>query len=223
MASLATVLTVLDLLSAALTLVIALGFARLWTRSRRALHLLFALGMGLVGASFIVVGPSAFDIGEAPDLWDHLRLAGQTGGVLTILAAYWSSRATGQANPRTAIGFVLATMTILYALLYFVVPPAFTLPTRQMDFVVAHSIMAIAWAGCAYLALRRGGPPYTTERLLVPGAFLAFAVSKYSWLIIDIADDPGLAPLVYPWRFMGIFLMLLAFVLPPREAPNGPT
>jgi hypothetical protein len=204
----------LDAVSAALTLAVAVYFARLWSVTRQPLHLLFSLGIALVGASFATVTASTFDLGRSPEIWDHLRIAGQVGGALVIMFAYASARATGRAKPLQSLGFAAAGLSLLFAILYFAIPPAFVFQTRS-DFIVAHSVMGIAWAVTAVLAL--GGPSVAgRERLLVPGAFVCFAFSKYTWLLVDVADA-GLAPFIYPWRFAGILLMIAAIMLPARR------
>jgi hypothetical protein len=205
-------LVVLDAVSAVLTLAVAAYFLRLWSGTRHPLHLLFSLGLALVGASYTTVSASAFDLGHTPEGWDQLRIAGQVGGALVIFFAYTSARSSN-GRPYLALGYAAAGLSLLFAILYFAIPPVFTFPDMRTALVISHFVTTFAWLASAVLAVSSvsGWGP---DRLLVPMAFVAFAVSKYSWLLQDISGDPILIPYIYPWRFLGIVLLLAALLLP---------
>jgi hypothetical protein len=54
------------------------------------------------------------------------------------------------------------------------------------------------------------------DRALVPAAFLAWAATKYTWLLVDLSGALQLVPFVYAWRFLAIGLLLAALLVPTR-------
>lgn len=211
----------LDAASALLTLGVAAFFLRVYLATRTSLHLLFALGLALVGATFATTTASRFDLGGDPGLYDHIRIAGQLGGALVVLFAYAGARARGSPRPWVAIGLAAAALSVFFGLLLV----ALKLPTRREDFAVAHAVMALAWAAAAWMAARGSFSLVASRRGLVPAAFALFALSKYTWFVVEAgrADD-AMALLVYPWRFAAIALLLAALVVAPRakEARDAP-
>lgn len=221
MDALAASLLVLDAVSAALGLAVALFFLRAWRTSGDGRHLLFAIGLLLVGASFLTVTASEFDLGSPTGAWDALRLAGQTGGALVVLLTYVAAR---EDRPRSflVLGGAAAILSAVAALVLIALPPAGELPSGPALFAVAHLVQTACWAGTATLAGRNWWRDPSASRFLVPAAFASFALSKYTWLILDLEQDERLAFLVYPWRLLALSLLLVALRgRPPREEPHA--
>lgn len=206
----------LDVLAAVLTLGVVAFFAAAWRRSGAPLHLLFAAGFGLVGAGFLAVSTSQFDLARTGEAWDAFRLATQTGGALTLLLAYLSARRHGAARPLQVLGWLAAAGGLGLLALYLLVPPADALPPLDDAFAFAHAVQFGAFLGCVALSLEAYRRSTGPAGALVPGAFLLWALSKYTWLLIDLTAAQDLVPLVFVWRFGAIALLLLAVGLPAR-------
>lgn len=209
----------LDATSALLTLGVAAFFLRVYAGTRASLHLLFALGLALVGATFATTAASHFDLGGAPSLYDHARIAGQMGGALVVLFAYAGARSRGSPRVWIAVGWAAVALSLFFGLIYL------AFPTRRQDFAFAHAVMALAWAGAAWMAARGSLSLVASRRFFVPAAFALLAVSKYTWFVVEAGQaDDAMTLLVYPWRFLAIGLLVAALVVAPRpqEAPHAP-
>ena len=212
----------LDVVSALLTLLVAAFFVRSWRRTGLDLHLLMAAGFALVGASFL--GASVTHYGLVPeDGFVHAaRATGQLGGALVLAFAYITARWRGRATPWLVGGWVLVAMSVLGAFLYAADPFGSFPPATEM-YPFAHALMVVAYGICAWLSLRGAWARPGLDRLLVPFGFVAWGLTKYTWLLIDLSGAQGLAPFVYAWRLAAIGLFLAAVALPPRpEARNAP-
>lgn len=208
----------LDLLSAALLAVLVAFFARSWRRSGEPLHLLFAVGFGLIAAGVASVSTSAFDLARPVDAWDALRFAGYSGGAFVLFFAYLSRRRHGVARPARALAWSAAAGALMVVALYFLLPPEAQLPVLADVFALAHAAQLLAFLGCATLALPAFLRAPRLDHALVPAAFLLFALSKYTWLLIDVTGVLQVVPIVFLWRFLGVGLLLLAVGLPsPRR------
>ncbi|MCA1813656.1 MAG: hypothetical protein LC624_06865 [Halobacteriales archaeon] len=206
----------LDAVSAVLTLIVALFFARIWRLTGSALLLLFAVGFGLVGVGYFGVSVSQFDLAAPIGAWDALRIAGQLGGALVLLFAYVSHRVHGSPRPWTVLAWSAAGLSAIGALLFWAMPPFAQSPRLGEALPVLHGLMFLAYVACAVLALPGLLKQPTLDRALVPAAFLAWAATKYTWMVLDLlpqASTERLAPLVYCWRFLAIALLLAAIGL----------
>ena len=116
-------IVLLDFVACALTLFVAGFFAVTWRRLGNSLHLLFAVGFGLVALGYTGVFTSEFELTRKGELWDAVRFAGHTGGALVIAFAYMSARQHGTARPWRVLGWSIAALGILMVLLYLAVPP----------------------------------------------------------------------------------------------------
>lgn len=213
-----TVLVALDILSSLLTFVLVGFFLLTWRRSGRTHHLLMAIGFFLVAASFAAASTSQFNLAGPTAFFDALRIAGQTGGALVLAFTYLSLHRHGAARPGLVAAWALAAAAILFVTVYLLVPPFASLPAPSATFAWAHATMAVAYLLCTWYsagAFKRG--PVATN-LLVPGAFLCWALTKYTWFLIDVSGAQDLVPYVYVWRFLALGLLLSALILPFRPA-----
>ena len=110
----------------------------------------------------------------------------------------------------------------LVAVLYLVVPPAAGLPRLITILPAAHFVQFLAYLVCAVLAGAGLRQSPSLDHALVPAAFLAYCFSKYTWMLIELADAPALVPAIFLWRFLALGLLLAAIVLPMRRASAGP-
>lgn len=211
-------LVALDALSGLLLGAVAWRFAAIAHRTRRALPLLFAAGLALLAMSYPTVARSHFDL-EGRPAWDALRIAGQTGGALVVLCAYLTARVFGRARPGLALGWALVALTLVLAILTYVVPPSGTLTATPGSLAVAHATTALAWMGAAALAGGRLAVDPRPQHALVPAAFAAMALGTVAWLAVDLGSEESLLVVVYVARFLGIGL-LLAAVAPRVSAPR---
>jgi hypothetical protein len=210
----------LDVASALLTLLVAVFFGRLAARTGDGLLGLFAAGFALIGVGFVGVSTSQFDTQQPPGAWDGLRIAGQLGGALVLLCSYVSHRVHGSPRPWAVLGGVLAIASGLAAFLFLVVPPFAQWPGLGTVLPVAHALMLACHLACAAMALPSLLRQPSLDRVLVPAAFLAWAASKYTWLLIDLSRDAELAWFVYVWRYLAIAMLLTAIGLG-RQAGAG--
>ena len=229
MPDLSSLYLALDIVAFLLTLGVVGFFAALWRRSGHSLHLLMLAGFLLVAAGFLGVSASAFNLQGEPDNWHALRFVGHTAGALVLVLAYASAHQHGAARPWRVAAWTVALMGVILAAIYWIAPPLSRLPRLQNAFVVAHAVQAIAYAGCAAYASSAFRRHPSFDRALVPAAFLSWALSKYTWLLIDLSRAQDLVAFVYGWRFIAIGLLLLALFLPvrhawesKRRAPRGP-
>lgn len=208
----------LDLLSAAAVLGIAACFVVAHFRMRGGLALLLGIGFALLGVGLLTVSTSAFDLGPGDPYVDLLRLSTHTSAALVLAFAYVDAR-TGRSRPWRALAWASATSGILVALLSPLVETPVVLDARR-EWVAAHAVQALCYAACFLLSgaalLRRP----SARAALVPLGFLAYAVSKYTWLLIDLTGEKGLVPYVYLWRFLMVGLFLSALV--PALRKGGP-
>lgn len=211
-------LVALDAVATLLTLAVAGFFALTWRRSGAALHLLFAVGFGLVALGYVAVSTSEFDLARESAAWDAWRLALQTGGALVLLCGYLSARRHGAAKPLQALGWAAAAAGVVFLALYLLAPPASGLPSPERAFTVAHGVQFLAYLGCVALSMEAYRRAPSMVNALVPAAFLAWGFSKYTWLLIDLTAAQDLVVLVYAWRFGAILLLLGALALPVRAA-----
>jgi len=214
----------LDVVSALLTLALGALLVRTWALTRAPIALLLGVAFILLGASYATVTASQFDLGRSPDLWDELRLAGQTGASLVLFLTYLSSRASRNPVPFRVLAGAVGALTVAVGLLDVVLPSlSARIPERQY-FLGAHLVMAMAFGACAFMAARGFGQHPTRDRALVPLAFLFFAISKYTWFIIDLTRSDAPVGLIYAWRFAGIALLGFALVRPlAGRPPHAPT
>lgn len=211
-------LVALDIVASLLTLVLVAFFVRTWVRTRLGLHLLLAAGFLLVGGSFLFVATSEFSVAASGARLYLARYVAQTGGALLLALAYLGARSGDPRVWETSGWAVVALAAILVGAL--ALGPLSYLPDRDGSVeIVAHVAQAAAYAVCAALSWRaapRGPVP------LVPLAFAAFALSKYTWLLIDVSAARDLVGFVYAWRFAGILLLLAAVALPVEREEAAP-
>jgi hypothetical protein len=216
---------VADAASALLMGMVVLVFARLWFVTRSSLALLLAAGFALLGMGMATVSASVFDLGGATTRWDALRLVLQLSASLVLLLAYVSAHFHRTARPGFVAAWTIAGVGIVAATLLLVVPPAFTWPDLATTMLVSHWVELVAYLGCAYLAGQGYLQRPAMERALVPAAFLAYAASKYTWLMVDTTSDLRLIPFVYAWRVACVGLLLVAVGWTPgllRDRVAGP-
>jgi hypothetical protein len=214
-------LVLLDLMGAALAVVIAAFFAASWRRSGDNTHLLFMVGFLLLAGGVAASSTSQFDLQRPAEAWDALRVAAHTSGALVLAFAYLSASRHGDARPWTVVGWVAAGMGLLFAVLYWLVPPSAALPSLTSASFAAHAVQFVAYAACVALSLEGFRRRPALDNALVPTAFLAWAFSKYTWLLIDVSADTALVPFVLVWRFAALGLLLLALALPPPIPAGG--
>lgn len=212
-------LLVLDLVSGALVMGLAALCLRSFWALRAELPLLMSVGFALLGVGILTVATSAFDLTRADAYVDLVRLCAHTGAALAFAAAYLSARRPGGRRWR-ALGWAAAGTAVLVALVSPLAPPALQLGGRE-QWVVAHAVQALAYGLCFLLAgsgtvARRGA-----GAALVPLGFLAYMLSKYTWLLIDLTGDLRVVPFVYLWRFLTIALFYAALV-PALRGEGGP-
>jgi hypothetical protein len=213
----------LDSAAALLTLVVAAFFLRVSSITRSSQHLLFGVGFALVGVGYVGVSVSQFDLAQPLGSWDGLRIAGQLGGALVLLSAYVSHRRHGSPRVWVALGWAAAGVSAVGALLFWALPPFAQWPGFDQALPLLHGLMFLAYAACAVLAARGALQQPSLDRALVPAAFLAWAATKYTWMIVDLLPRTDtaytIAWLVYAWRFLAIALLLAAIGLGAR--PRG--
>src|ERR1051325_745964 len=112
----------LDATSALLALGVAAFFLRVYAETRTSLHLLFGIGLALVGATFATTTARHFDLGGDPNVYDHLRIAGQLGGALVVLFAYAGARTKGSPSAWLAVGWAAAVLSVFFELTYGALP-----------------------------------------------------------------------------------------------------
>ncbi|HWG89745.1 MAG TPA: hypothetical protein VNZ52_02755 [Candidatus Thermoplasmatota archaeon] len=211
----------LDLVSLLLEVVVAAFFLQTWRRTGNATHLLFAIGFFLLALGTGAVSSSALDLLRNVETWDGLRMGGQTGGALVLFFSYASMRRGGHANILRVAAATIAFAASLMVILYVFVPPFLEVPSLESMAVVADAVQFLAYAGCvafASITYRRVPQP---EYLLVPGAFMLLALSKYTWVLIDLSHAINLVGFVYVWRILALGLLLGALLLPRRPRPEA--
>jgi hypothetical protein len=208
----------LDMISAALFVLVGAFFLRVYRDSKSNLDLLVSVGFALVGVSYLTTTASEFQLATT-DAWDYPRLAGQLGGTFVIAIAYSGHRSARRANAFWLLGWIVALVALVFGLL-FVVRLAGLLPSVRWMFPWAHGAMALSWLYVAANASRAWSKRPTIESVLAPSAFACLAISKYTWVIIDLGNDPQLVPFVYAWRFLAVAL-LLAALFAPFQSPRG--
>lgn len=215
----------LDAASAIMTVVVAAYFLRIYWTTRVDLHLLFGLGLLLVGASFATTAASHFDLGGDPDAYDLLRIAGQLGGAFVVLFAYIGARSERRRSPWVALGLAAVALSVFFIVLYLAAPRA-RFPPREQDFAIAHAVLFVTWGMNAWLAGQGSFRIARSGAGFVPAAFALFALSKYTWFLVEVGQAADATVfLVYPWRIGAIAFLLSALVLAPRapkEAPDAP-
>lgn len=213
----AQALVALDIVSALFMAVVAVQLAWAAVMTRRATPALLAAGLGIVAVTYPTVAASQLDLGRQPDVWDHLRIVGQTGGALVILFAYLSSRRTGHARPLLVVGWTAAAVTLLYAFLFFALQPMGTFPPLQDDLAAAHVLMAIAYALTAGLAASSGRSP-----TLVPVAFGGLTLTKIAWIFVDLgARSSVLLYGLYATRLFALGALFIATLPLARRTGGG--
>jgi hypothetical protein len=212
----------LDGASAFATLAVAAGFLSVARWSRQALHYLLTAGFTLLATGFLFVSASHFGSGVDANLADVVRIVCQLLGAFVLLAAYADHHLTGKAHVVLALLASVATVVSLGAILYWLVPPAASLPPLPTYFAIAYACMAAAFLGCAFFAGFGWHKRPTWGRAMVPLGFLCWTFSTYTWIFIVLADAGAFLPVVYTWRLAAILLMLWAMVRKPRSpAPRS--
>lgn len=214
----------LDGVSALLTLAVAVGFLWVARWSRQGLHLLVATGFTLVAAGFLFVSASQFGSANlGPGAVDAGRMAFQMAGPFVLVLAYGQHHLTGRARV-FGVGAAAAGALVALAGILWLLPPRGYLPPLPVYLAPAHALMAAAYFGCALLSGYGWHRRPTWGRAMVPLGFLAWAMSTYTWIFIDLgAGGDRFVPLAYGWRFAAILLMLWAMVRRPRPPPTtGP-
>lgn len=210
-------LVTLDAISAGLAFLVAGFFIASWRRSRNDLFLLHAVGFALTAIGFLAVSQSEFDPAAEATRWDALRLAGRTGGALVLVFAYASARRHGSARPLRVLAWVAAAGGALLVAFYWGVPPRASLPPLEDSLVLAHVVQLVAFLGCVVLSSSSYRREPRADLALVPGAFVAWALTQYTWILIYISDEQAIVPFVYGWRFLALALLLAALALPARR------
>lgn len=199
----------LDIVAAIFMAAIAVFFFRIWRDSRDGLHLLYSIGMALIGIGYVTVTASAYELGNA-DVFDRLRIAAQMGGALVIMFAYVAVRDIGHGKPWIVLAWTAAASSYFFLAVFALIPPVFEWKPREIDLALANLALAPIWTVTAVLSAQGALKTNLPRRLFVPAAFFCFAVSKYTWFIIALVDQQNLAIVVYPWRFAAITLLVLA-------------
>jgi hypothetical protein len=207
----------LDAVTALGLAVVAAYFLRIWRATRADTHLLFGLGLLVTAASFLTVAASHYDLGRMPDLWDHARFVGQLGGPIIVLSAYVVRRRGVAARLLVALAWIAVALLVFYAIVIFAIPPVLAMADVEQSLLVMHAMDVVIWSACAWLAFQGSRRRAPAGRFLVPSAFACFAMSKYSWLLADVARDDALLYFIYPWRVLAVVLLLLA-IRPARGA-----
>jgi hypothetical protein len=215
----ASLLVAFDIASAALFVAVGTFFLRVWRASGASLDLLVASGFALVGVSYLTTTASEFQLGTT-DAWDYPRIAGQLGGTLVIALAYSGHRRERREKAFWALGWAVALVATLIALL-FALRLVGLVPSLRAAFPEAHAAMAVSWAFVAANAARAWARSPAFDSALAPLAFAALAVSKYTWVLIDLSTDTSLVPFVYGWRFAALGLLLAALFLPSRTGAGA--
>lgn len=205
----------LDGASALLAALVGLFFFRVWRKSGLGLDLLLTCSFAFLAAAF-----AASFAGDAlaidPESIGYPRFSLEFAGVLTLLAAYVSSRARVRAGPALLVGWGLAGVGVLFVLAYILVPPALTLtPVAQIS-PYAHGALALSWGVCAGFASVAWAKRRIPTRATVALGYLALALGYYTWTLVEVGDDAHLVLLAYAWRLVGVVLVGLAVVVPPR-------
>lgn len=205
----------LDLVACAVTLLLVAFFLLEWGRLRDPASLLLAAGFALVAGSFLTISASTFDLDGSTAALDGARLAGQTGGAFVILLALLARRLPRGAAA-LALGWSVVAASLVGAGAFASMAVRGDIPLRA--FVPAHAAQTLAYACCVVLAAGRGRGA-ALGRTLLPLGFVAWALSKFTWLLIDLTEGVDLVPYVYALRFAALALMLLALL--PREDARG--
>lgn len=204
------VLLWLDLLSAAAVLGIAGCFWLAYWRLRGALPLLLGVGFALLAVGILTASTSQFDLQPADPLVDLVRLGAHTSAALVFLFAYLDARAE-RSRPWLAFGWASATTGLLLVLLAPLLFADVRLDARR-EWLAAHAVQAFCYGACFLLSGTKLLQRPSWRATLVPLGFLAYAIGKYVWTLIDLTGDQGLVPHVYAWRFLTIGLFLGALV-----------
>lgn len=210
----------MDLVACTLTLMLVGLFIIERGRSREPFPHLVAAGFALVAGSFLAVSASTFDVGGPAGAIDAARLAGQTGGALAICLAMLGRRA-GRGFAAYALGWLVVAASVVGAAVYALLPARDASLPLEGAFVPAHLVQTLAYAVCTALSVGGLQGRRAVERVLVPFGFLAWTLSKYTWLLIDLSGALGLVPFVYLWRFTALASLLVAFFPVSSEEPAG--
>jgi hypothetical protein len=212
----------LDGASAVLTLLVALGFWWVSRWTRQALHVLLSAGFTAVAAGFLLVSLSHFSDALTFDIVDGARLVLQLAGALLLAGAYAAHHLAGRPRAAAVVFASLAVFAALLALVW-LLPPAGQITPLPEYFALAHTVMAACYFGCALLSGYGWHRRPTWGRAMVPFGFLAWALSTYTWIFIDLSPgDDTFLPVVYFWRFVAVLLMIWAMVRRPRYQARGP-
>lgn len=208
-------LVVIDVVSGIAMLGLAAAFFALWRFTRDALHLLFGLALAVLAVGISIVSASEFDVARASEIADGVRIIGQTAAPLMLATAYWFARID---RPVNAWGIALASLAVAtaFAALAYVLPPAggFAMGSLRNTFLLSHALQFVLYLALVVLSARSFTRRPGTRRALVPVAFLAYAFSKYTWVLIDVQGDTRLVPAIYFWRFLMLGLLVAALAMP---------
>lgn len=204
----------LDVASAMFTLLVGVFFALFWSSTRDRLFLLFSAGFMLTALGFPAVTASQFNLGLQQGYWDVLRLGFLLGGAFVLLFAYMSLHWPGSARSLTLAGWASAGLSVLLMVLFAIVPPFVSIPLPALLHPFAHIIISLAFAACALFSSAGLARRPSIDRALVPVGFLFFALSNYTWLLVDLSASINIVPLVYVWRLTAIWLFMTALRLP---------
>lgn len=198
-----------DVVSTALFLLVAIRFGRMWRLSREGLELIYALGLIIQAVSF--AGLAAWRILDRPPHILLISLSTQLGGSLVLLFGYVSRRVHGSPRLWIALGWTTVALVLMVTVLLTLVPWIGSLPDIPSAGVVIHGFATASFAGIAMMASLGFSKHRVLARALVPGAFLAMAVSNYTWLLGDLTrySDP-VVNLALTWRLGASVLLALA-------------
>jgi len=206
----------LDSVSAVLTAVVAVAFARLWRDTRDLLDLALAIGFALVALSFLLSGGVFGDL-PASSLTLGLRISVQVAGGLLLTSAYISLHRHGSVRLGLTFAWTVLLGAVLVTISYVFSLSEVRLPSLRAVEVVGNLALIPAFASCGFMSFSRTAGRPTLDWALVPAAFLSFAAENYTWLLSNLDPAGSLFPLPYLWRFMGIAFLLVAVGLPPRS------
>lgn len=208
-------LVAVDLLSSLAMMSVAIAFFALWRRSRSSLHLLFAFAFATLAAGMSTVSTSEFDLTGASPLVDTVRIVTHTAAPLMFALGYWSHRRERPIPTWRVVAISFGVATVL-GLLVWAAPPtgSVSLGSTRNAFVAAHALQFVLYLGVVVLSSGSLLRAPSWRRALVPLGFLAYAFSKYSWILIDLSGDTGLIAFIYFWRFTMLALLLLALMGP---------
>ncbi|HVM44846.1 MAG TPA: hypothetical protein VM582_02830 [Candidatus Thermoplasmatota archaeon] len=215
-------LVAVDLASAAGTMLLAGAFGLLWARSRVRLHLLFSAAFATLAVGLTTVGASAFEVVGSGGWLDALRIVCHTAAPVMLVTGYWLAQEERRLHALVIVALSLGVAAALAAGLWAVASFSGAADTRR-SFLVAHAIQFALYLALVVLSGRNFVARPTWRRAFVPLAFISYAFSKYTWLIIDLDGDLQLVPLVYAWRILTIGLLLAALLAPfLRGVSDGP-